>query len=117
MRKFLACQRTKTVAEYYKQLEASGWLRHLRGLLECGSFLARSIAHGISCVVHCSDGWDRTAQTVSIAQLLLDSFYRTIRGFQVYTTPFQMSFFNERCRIFIRLLSCIAFISKLICMR
>ncbi|KAK6060561.1 hypothetical protein COOONC_01783, partial [Cooperia oncophora] len=39
---------------------------------------------GITCVVHCSDGWDRTAQTVSLAQLILDPFYRTIHGFQAY---------------------------------
>jgi myotubularin-related protein 6/7/8 len=28
-----------------------------------------------------SDGWDRTAQTCSLAQFLLDPHYRTIRGF------------------------------------
>lgn len=85
--KLSACQRTKTVSDYYKHLEASGWLRHIRTLLECGNFLATSIIRGISCVVHCSDGWDRTAQTVSIAQLLLDPFFRTIRGFQVLYFP------------------------------
>lgn len=55
----------------------------MKCLLECGVFLAKSITEGVSCVVHCSDGWDRTAQTVSVAQLMLDPFYRTIRGFQV----------------------------------
>lgn len=34
-------------------------------------------------VVHCSDGWDRTAQLTSLAMLMLDSHYRTLRGFQV----------------------------------
>ena len=38
---------------------------------------------GISVLVHCSDGWDRTAQTCSLASLVLDSYYRTIQGFQV----------------------------------
>lgn len=33
-----------------------------------------------SVLVHCSDGWDRTAQITSLAMLLLDPFYRTIRG-------------------------------------
>ncbi|EJW74623.1 hypothetical protein WUBG_14471 [Wuchereria bancrofti] len=61
-----ACHRAKTVSDYYKQLEASSWLKHVLALLECGNFLAISIARGISCVVHCSDGWDRTAQSVSI---------------------------------------------------
>jgi len=30
-----------------------------------------------------SDGWDRTAQTCSLAQMLLDPYYRTIKGFIV----------------------------------
>jgi len=34
-------------------------------------------------VVHCSDGWDRTAQLTSLSMLMLDSYYRTLRGFQV----------------------------------
>lgn len=28
-------------------------------------------------LVHCSDGWDRTTQIVSLAELFLDPFYRT----------------------------------------
>eukprot|EP01103_Thecamoeba_quadrilineata_P007129 TRINITY_DN1690_c0_g1_i3.p1 TRINITY_DN1690_c0_g1~~TRINITY_DN1690_c0_g1_i3.p1 ORF type:complete len:689 (-),score=109.67 TRINITY_DN1690_c0_g1_i3:128-2194(-) len=33
-------------------------------------------------IVHCSDGWDRTAQIVSLAEILLDPHYRTMHGFQ-----------------------------------
>ena len=36
-----------------------------------------------SVVVHCTDGWDRTAQMSSLAMLMLDPYYRTIRGFEV----------------------------------
>lgn len=36
---------------------------------------------GASVLVHCSDGWDRTPQLVALAQLILDPYYRTIRGF------------------------------------
>ena len=29
-------------------------------------------------LVHCSDGWDRTPQVVTLAKIILDSHYRTI---------------------------------------
>lgn len=31
-----------------------------------------------SVVVHCSDGWDRTSQIVSLAELIMDPYYRTV---------------------------------------
>ena len=39
--------------------------------------------HGIPVLVHCSDGWDRTPQLSAGAMLLMDPFYRTMRGFAV----------------------------------
>lgn len=38
---------------------------------------------GVTALVHCSDGWDRTSQLVALAQVMLDPFYRTIAGFAV----------------------------------
>lgn len=38
---------------------------------------------GVSVLVHCSDGWDRTAQVCSVAAVLLDPYYRTLKGFMV----------------------------------
>lgn len=34
-------------------------------------------------LVHCSDGWDRTTQIVSLCMLIGDQFYRTFDGFKV----------------------------------
>lgn len=34
-------------------------------------------------LVHCSDGWDRTSQLTSLAQLIMDPYYRTMTGFMV----------------------------------
>ncbi|NXC16325.1 MTMR1 protein, partial [Corythaeola cristata] len=45
-----------------------------------------------SVVVHCSDGWDRTAQLTALAMLMLDSYYRTIKGFEVLIEKEWMSF-------------------------
>lgn len=43
-------------------------------------------------VVHGSDGWDRTAQLTSLAMLMLDGYYRTIRGFEVLVEKEWLSF-------------------------
>ncbi|KAJ1370825.1 Myotubularin- protein 6 [Parelaphostrongylus tenuis] len=95
-----ACTKSRTMGDYLRSLEASGWLKHLRAIVDCSTFLAESISKGISCVVHCSDGWDRTSQTVSLAQLLLDPFFRTIHGFQVLIEKDWLGFghkFDDRC--------------------
>ena len=34
-------------------------------------------------LVHCSDGWDRTGQISGLTQILIDPFFRTIKGFLV----------------------------------
>ncbi|TKR77849.1 hypothetical protein L596_018751 [Steinernema carpocapsae] len=94
------CQKPRSMNDFLRGLEASQWLKHVRSLMECGRFLADSVVRGISCVVHCSDGWDRTSQTVAIAQLILDPFYRTIRGFEVLIEKDWLGFghkFDDRC--------------------
>ncbi|KAK0417021.1 hypothetical protein QR680_012792 [Steinernema hermaphroditum] len=94
------CQKPRSMNDFLKGLESSQWLKHVRSLMECGKFLADSVVRGISCVVHCSDGWDRTSQTVSIAQLILDPFYRTTRGFEILVEKDWLGFghkFDDRC--------------------
>lgn len=85
---------------YIISLEASGWLKHIRAILETSSFIAVAVDKGISVVVHCSDGWDRTAQVCSLAGLMLDPYYRTIKGFQALIEKDWLGFghkFSERC--------------------
>ncbi|TAQ87853.1 hypothetical protein B7494_g3817 [Chlorociboria aeruginascens] len=65
-------------------LAKSGWLKHITGLLDGASLIARQVGIQHSHVlIHCSDGWDRTSQLSALAQLLLDPYYRTIDGFIV----------------------------------
>jgi Ca2+-binding EF-hand superfamily protein len=66
------------------RLDESGWLKHVRLLLVASSFAAEKLhVDRCSVLVHCSDGWDRTAQICSLTQLLLDPYFRTIEGFGV----------------------------------
>lgn len=43
-------------------------------------------------LVHCSDGWDRTAQLCSLTQIMLDPFYRTLKGLEVVIEKEWISF-------------------------
>ncbi|XP_070615783.1 phosphatidylinositol-3,5-bisphosphate 3-phosphatase MTMR8-like isoform X2 [Erythrolamprus reginae] len=76
--------KSPSMSDFLTGLENSGWLRHIKAVMDAGVFLAKAVRdEGASVVVHCSDGWDRTAQVCSLACLLLDPFYRTVKGFMV----------------------------------
>ncbi|CAH0520007.1 unnamed protein product [Peronospora belbahrii] len=72
-----------TSSSIYGRIDRSGWLRHVRLVLKASVDLAHTVHNGTSVLTHCSDGWDRTAQMVALAELMLDAYYRTLRGFQV----------------------------------
>ncbi|KAF8319412.1 phosphatases II, partial [Clavulina sp. PMI_390] len=82
-------------------LRRSGWLKHLSAILDGSLIIVKNVHVNSSHVlVHCSDGWDRTAQLSSISQLCLDPYYRTYRGFQVLVEKDWVSFghrFLDRC--------------------
>ncbi|KAF8623558.1 hypothetical protein AX15_006328 [Amanita polypyramis BW_CC] len=82
-------------------LRRSGWLRHISIILEGTLLITKNVHINSSHVlIHCSDGWDRTAQLSSLSQLCLDPFYRTIRGFEILVEKDWLSFghkFLDRC--------------------
>ncbi|KAL1947939.1 hypothetical protein VTO73DRAFT_13663 [Trametes versicolor] len=82
-------------------LRRSGWLRHIGAILEGTLLCVRNVHVNSSHVlIHCSDGWDRTAQLSSLTQLCLDPFYRTQRGFEILIEKDWVSFghkFLDRC--------------------
>ena len=82
------------------QLSDAGWLYNVRTVLSGALFVAECMhRRGQSVVVHCSDGWDRTAQVCGLVQLLLDPYYRTLRGFASLVTKEWASFgfkFSQR---------------------
>uniref|UniRef100_A0A672HQ95 Uncharacterized protein n=1 Tax=Salarias fasciatus TaxID=181472 RepID=A0A672HQ95_SALFA len=94
-------RRSPSMSDFLEGLESSGWLKHIKAVLDAGVFIAKAVAEqGVSVLVHCSDGWDRTAQVCSVACVLLDPFYRTLRGFMVLIEKDWISFghkFSHRC--------------------
>ncbi|KAM7418359.1 hypothetical protein PAMA_015810 [Pampus argenteus] len=73
--------RAPSMTDFLWGLENSGWLKHIKAIVDAGVFISKAVAdEGISVLVHCSDGWDRTAQACSVASILLDPYYRTIKG-------------------------------------
>ncbi len=85
---------------FSKQVEDSNWLTNLRLVLKASWEGAVFLSKGHPVLVHCSHGWDRTAQVCALSQLLLDPFYRTMEGFKVLVEKEWISFghpFQMRC--------------------
>jgi hypothetical protein len=66
------------------EVVATGWLAYIGRILSGASMMVTEVHDkNRTVVLHCSDGWDRTAQLCSLAELCLDPYYRTIAGFRV----------------------------------
>mmetsp|Transcript_16558 Transcript_16558/g.27628 ORF Transcript_16558/g.27628 Transcript_16558/m.27628 type:complete len:862 (-) Transcript_16558:297-2882(-) len=71
-------------AKFLVKLEDSNWLFHLNKILTASVLVAEKMEiERAGVLIHCSDGWDRTAQLCATSQLLLDPYYRTLTGFCV----------------------------------
>ena len=46
-------------------------------------------------MIHCSDGWDRTSQLLSLIQIMLDPYFRTMKGFMVLIEKEWISFGHQ----------------------
>ena len=95
-----AQQEQSQAADITLALQRSHWLKHLEAILQGTLLIVRNVnVHSSHVLVHCSDGWDRTAQLTSLAQICLDPYYRTFEGFAVLIEKDWLSFghqFQER---------------------
>ncbi|KAJ8604539.1 hypothetical protein CTAYLR_000980 [Chrysophaeum taylorii] len=63
-------------------VEETKWLAAIRRLLAAAWDVANKVhRHRCRVLVHCSHGWDRTSQVVSLAQIFVDPKTRTLDGF------------------------------------
>ncbi|KAI6176767.1 Phosphatidylinositol-3-phosphate phosphatase [Aphelenchoides bicaudatus] len=68
---------------YFQALNTSQWLQYLFNLIVASQRCVDALcSEGLSVLVHCSDGWDRTTQLVSLVKLIADPYYRTFEGFE-----------------------------------
>ncbi|KAM3936398.1 phosphatidylinositol-3,5-bisphosphate 3-phosphatase MTMR4 isoform 1-T1 [Leptodactylus fuscus] len=118
------CNQVPDPGNWLSALESTKWLQHLSVMLKAATVVANAVDREERPVlVHCSDGWDRTPQIVSLAKLLLDPYYRTLEGFQVLVETDWLDYGhkfgdrcghqensedqNEQCPVFLQWLDCV----------
>ena len=77
------------------------WLYYLNKIMKGSCISVEKYLQGNTILIHCSDGWDRTSQIISLSELIVDPYYRTIQGFQRLIDKDWISFghkFGDRCR-------------------
>ena len=109
---------------WLSNVDNTQWLHHLHCILSGAVKIVDKLENSkTSVVVHCSDGWDRTAQLTSLSMLLLDPYYRTLVGFQVLIEKEWLSFGhkfahrighgedkhndNDRSPVFLQFIDCV----------
>lgn len=90
--KTLCCE-DRDEQKWHSKLEATGWLDHIKLILNGALKITDKLEnHKTSVIVHCSDGWDRTSQLTSLSMIMLDSYYRTLKGFEILIEKEWISF-------------------------
>ena len=80
---------------FLSKFEDTKWLDYISDLLIGSINVANNLMKGNNVLVHCSDGWDRTAQICSLVQIILDPFFRTIEGFAILIEKEWVSFGHQ----------------------
>jgi len=94
-----ACHREVHDAAFLTQVNASGWLNHISQCLKATADIVKAIDQDrLSILIHCSDGWDRTTQLAALAELCLDPYYRTTKGFFILIEKEWLSYGHQFAR-------------------
>jgi hypothetical protein len=80
---------------FFSSFEKTNWPNFIFGIIQASINVASSIKNGYSVLIHCSDGWDRASQVTAFSQLLIDPYYRTIRGYMTLIEKDFVSFGHQ----------------------
>lgn len=90
-----------TYDEILDKLNSINWVEAIRILLKNAKYISNVMAiNKKNVIVHWSDGWDRTAQLCSLTQIMIDPYFRTLKGLEVIIEKEWVSFgfqFHKRC--------------------
>jgi hypothetical protein len=76
---------------WWSLLDNTRWLDQIRNLMSGAHRLVKLMEQGSTVYLSC-EGWDRGCQISSLAQLWMDPYYRTLRGFIVLVEKEWLSF-------------------------
>ncbi|CAF3849883.1 unnamed protein product [Rotaria sp. Silwood1] len=86
---------------WLSQVTSTRWLQNLSALITAASCVVANVnKDNRPVLVHCSNGRDHTPQIITLAEIMLDSYYRTINGFQILVEREWIQFgheFGDRC--------------------
>ncbi|KAL4485828.1 hypothetical protein ABPG72_012368 [Tetrahymena utriculariae] len=83
--------------EFLKEVDKSDWFFHISTIMEGTRKVVNSLTEEVNVVIHCSDGWDRTSQLICLAQMCIDPYFRTIKGFEVLIEKDWVQFGHQFC--------------------
>ena len=81
--------------KFFSSFESSSWPNFIYRIIEASTNVALSVKNGHSVLIHCSDGWDRASQITAFSQLLIDPYFRTIRGYMTLIEKDFVSFGHQ----------------------
>mmetsp|Transcript_10506 Transcript_10506/g.17615 ORF Transcript_10506/g.17615 Transcript_10506/m.17615 type:complete len:568 (-) Transcript_10506:33-1736(-) len=83
-------------ASFGAEVEQTDYFKMIQRIVKAANMTVDQILNKqTSVLVHCSDGWDRTAQMSSLAQQMLDPFFRTIEGLIILVNKDWLSFGHQ----------------------
>ena len=81
--------------KFYGEFNSTTWPEFIYLLIKSSMLIAQNVKSGRSTLIHCSDGWDRASQLTAFSQMLIDPYYRTIRGYITLIEKYFVSFGHQ----------------------